>query len=237
MQSADERISRPASWHEVEYVAMRYHRSVVHVHAPAKFGPYGGQFVPETLMPALAELEAAYLALAGRRRHSRPSSSDLLRTYVGRPTPLTHARRLTAHAGRRADLPQAGRPGPHRRAQDQQRARPGAAGPAHGQAAHHRRDRRRAARRGHGHRGRAAGAGVRRLHGHGGYRPPAAQRAAHAAAGRGGAPGGQRQPHAQGRHQRGDPRLGDQRAATPTTCSARRSARIPTRPWCATSSR
>ncbi len=67
-------------------------------HLPAKFGPYGGQFVPETLMPALAELEAAYIALASDAAFAA-EYSDLLRTYVGRPTPLTHARRLTAHLG------------------------------------------------------------------------------------------------------------------------------------------
>ncbi len=67
-------------------------------HLPAKFGPYGGQFVPETLMPALAELEAAYIALASDAAFAA-EYSDLLRTYVGRPTPLTHARRLTTHLG------------------------------------------------------------------------------------------------------------------------------------------
>ncbi len=67
-------------------------------HLPAKFGPYGGQFVPETLMPALAELEAAYIALASDAAFAA-EYNDLLRTYVGRPTPLTHARRLTAHLG------------------------------------------------------------------------------------------------------------------------------------------
>ncbi|MBM4457359.1 MAG: tryptophan synthase subunit beta [Chloroflexi bacterium] len=65
---------------------------------PTKFGAYGGQFVPETLMPALAELEAAYLGV----RCDAPFHAELdelLRTYVGRPTPLTFARRLTAHCG------------------------------------------------------------------------------------------------------------------------------------------
>jgi tryptophan synthase beta chain len=64
----------------------------------AKFGPYGGQFVPDTLMPALAELEAAYISAradAGFRREL----DGLLHDYVGRPTPLTHARRLTAQLG------------------------------------------------------------------------------------------------------------------------------------------
>jgi len=65
-------------------------------HLPAKFGPYGGQFVPETLMPALAELEAAYIAFASDAVFAA-EYSDLLRTYVGRPTPLTHARRLTGY--------------------------------------------------------------------------------------------------------------------------------------------
>ncbi len=62
------------------------------------FGSYGGQFVPETLMPALAELEAAY-------REAREDSAFqerlayLLRTYVGRPTPVTFARRLSEQLG------------------------------------------------------------------------------------------------------------------------------------------
>jgi tryptophan synthase beta chain len=64
----------------------------------SKFGPYGGQFVPETLMPALLELEAAY-----QQAHDDPSfQSDLQelhKTYVGRPTPLTYARRLSDHLG------------------------------------------------------------------------------------------------------------------------------------------
>jgi tryptophan synthase beta chain len=59
---------------------------------------FGGQFVPETLMPALAELEYAYLALQDDAAFQAELDA-LLRTYVGRPTPLTHARRLTAHAG------------------------------------------------------------------------------------------------------------------------------------------
>ncbi len=65
---------------------------------PPKFGPYGGQFVPETLMPALAELESAYLAA----RHDASFQAELdhlLRTYVGRPTPLSFARRLTEKLG------------------------------------------------------------------------------------------------------------------------------------------
>jgi tryptophan synthase beta chain len=62
------------------------------------FGPYGGKFVPETLMPALDELEAAYLGAMGDAAF-RAELDDLLMTYVGRPTPLTHARRLSQHLG------------------------------------------------------------------------------------------------------------------------------------------
>jgi tryptophan synthase beta chain len=65
---------------------------------PHKFGPYGGQFVPDTLMSALDELEAAYLALRDDAGF-QAELGDLLHTYVGRPTPLTHARRLTARLG------------------------------------------------------------------------------------------------------------------------------------------
>ena len=61
---------------------------------PSKFGPYGGQFVPETLMPALIELEAAYV-----QARADPVFQDefngLMASYVGRPTPLSYARRLS----------------------------------------------------------------------------------------------------------------------------------------------
>ncbi len=64
-----------------------------------RFGDYGGQYVPETLMPALFELEAAWA-------HARVDSTfhaeldALLRDYCGRPTPLYHARRLSERVGR-----------------------------------------------------------------------------------------------------------------------------------------
>ena len=64
-----------------------------------RFGPYGGQFVPETLMPALAELEQAWLA--ARADESFHAELDgLLRDFGGRPTPLYRARRLSERAGR-----------------------------------------------------------------------------------------------------------------------------------------
>ena len=66
--------------------------------AAGHFGPYGGKFVPETLMPALDELEAAYLDAMGDAAF-RAELDRLLTTYVGRPTPLTYARRLSEHLG------------------------------------------------------------------------------------------------------------------------------------------
>jgi len=62
------------------------------------FGPYGGKFVPDTLMSALDELEAAYReAQADAAFHEE--LEGLLRDYAGRPTPLYLAERLTAHCG------------------------------------------------------------------------------------------------------------------------------------------
>jgi tryptophan synthase beta chain len=63
-----------------------------------RFGPYGGQYVPETLMPALAELEAAWLA-ARRDPAYGDELGVLLRDYAGRPTPLYLAERLSEAAG------------------------------------------------------------------------------------------------------------------------------------------
>jgi len=66
--------------------------------AGGHFGPYGGRFVPEALVPALAELAAAYDA--ARTDDGFVAELDRLRrTYAGRPTPLTDARRLSAAAG------------------------------------------------------------------------------------------------------------------------------------------
>ncbi len=63
------------------------------------FGPYGGQFVPETLMPALAELEQAWLQARADPAYEA-ELKGLLRDYAGRPSPLYRARRLSAQLGR-----------------------------------------------------------------------------------------------------------------------------------------
>ena len=64
-----------------------------------RFGPYGGQFVPETLMPALAELEQAWLQARADPAY-REELDALLRDFAGRPTPLYRARGLSERAGR-----------------------------------------------------------------------------------------------------------------------------------------
>ena len=62
-----------------------------------RFGQFGGQYVPETLMPALAELTEAWEE-AREDAAFQEEMGRLLRDYVGRPTPLHHARRLTEYA-------------------------------------------------------------------------------------------------------------------------------------------
>jgi tryptophan synthase beta chain len=65
---------------------------------PGRFGPYGGAYIPETLAPAVAALDAAY-----QQAQADPAFWDELaalhRTYTGRPTALTYAARLTEHCG------------------------------------------------------------------------------------------------------------------------------------------
>jgi tryptophan synthase beta chain len=63
-----------------------------------RFGRYGGRYVPETLMPALLELERAYLT-ARRDRSFQAELKHYLTHYVGRPTPLYLAERLTEKLG------------------------------------------------------------------------------------------------------------------------------------------
>lgn len=62
------------------------------------FGTYGGKFVPETLMPALSELESAY-AQACADQTFQQQFHALCRDYAGRPTPLYHAQKLSLKLG------------------------------------------------------------------------------------------------------------------------------------------
>jgi tryptophan synthase beta chain len=64
-----------------------------------RFGPYGGQFVPETLMPALSELEQVWVQ-AREDPTYRAELDSLLRDFGGRPTPLYKAKRLSEKTGR-----------------------------------------------------------------------------------------------------------------------------------------
>jgi tryptophan synthase beta chain len=70
----------------------------VYPDARGRFGPFGGRYVPESLMAALDELEQAYAAMqAAPDVHTQ--MAGLLKTYVGRPTPLYRAERLSEKLG------------------------------------------------------------------------------------------------------------------------------------------
>jgi tryptophan synthase beta chain len=66
--------------------------------AEGRFGDYGGRYVPETLMPLVHQLDAAYAA-AKADPEFQGELKSFLRHYVGRPSPLYFAERLTAHYG------------------------------------------------------------------------------------------------------------------------------------------
>ena len=63
-----------------------------------RFGEFGGQFAPETLMPALKELEEAFIEATADPTFDE-ELQHLLSTYVGRPTPVYHARRMSDELG------------------------------------------------------------------------------------------------------------------------------------------
>ncbi len=67
--------------------------------AKGHFGPYGGRYVPETLVKACEELTAAYHKVR-RDKKFRAELKNYLETYAGRPTPLYEAKNLSAHFGR-----------------------------------------------------------------------------------------------------------------------------------------
>ncbi len=65
---------------------------------PGMFGPYGGSFIPETLAPSVADLVAAYQAIQNDESFWQELAA-LQSTFIGRPTALTFAKRLTEHCG------------------------------------------------------------------------------------------------------------------------------------------
>ena len=73
-------------------------RRPVLVQTAGRFGPWGGRYVPETLMAALQELEREY-ERAKKDPKFKARLSELLKTFAGRPTPLFFARRLTQKLG------------------------------------------------------------------------------------------------------------------------------------------
>ena len=132
----------------------------------------GGRFMPEALVAALDELTVAWQEAMADPAFVAEFDA-ILREYAGMPEPALR-RRAAQRAGRRPDPAQARGPQPHRRPQDPQRARPGAADQADGQDPGDRRDRRRPARRRQRHRGGVLRPRLHRLHGLG--RHPAARR-------------------------------------------------------------
>ena len=72
--------------------------AIEHTPTAGRFGPYGGRYVPETLMAALNELEQAY-ADAASDPTFQAELDDLLRNFAGRPTPLYFAAHLTQQLG------------------------------------------------------------------------------------------------------------------------------------------
>ena len=91
---------------------------------PGRFGVYGGRYVPETLMAALVELEREY-EIAKADAAFQAELTSLLTDYRRPPHAALLLQAADGTTGRRKNLPQARRPAAHRRAQDQQRARPG----------------------------------------------------------------------------------------------------------------
>jgi len=81
-------------------MAVRYHNAMTNTKNSKKgyFGEFGGQFAPETLMPALAEVESAYNN-AMRDKDFTNEYQSLLTSYCGRPTQLYYAKRLTEYLG------------------------------------------------------------------------------------------------------------------------------------------
>jgi tryptophan synthase beta chain len=71
--------------------------------AQDRFGAFGGRYVPETLIPALDELEAAFASAMADAEFQR-EIADLHRNYVGRPSPLSEAPRLSEQVGARVLL-------------------------------------------------------------------------------------------------------------------------------------
>ena len=144
------------------------------------FGKYGGQYLPPQLEAPFAEIVEGVPRDRERRRLHRRAALPAQALPGTADAGLSRAHALAGQR-RRADLPQARGPQPHRRAQAQPLHGRGPAGQVHGQEEAHRRDRRRPARRRARHGRRALRPRVRDPHGRGGHREAGAERQPHAA--------------------------------------------------------
>ena len=167
------------------------------------FGIYGGRFVAETLMPLILDLEKAYADAKADPAFRREMDAHL-KNYVGRPSPLYLAERLTAHFQRKTASGLMGAKIYFKR-EDLNHTGAHKVNNVLGQIMLAKRmgKPRVIAETGAGMHGVATatlcakfGLEVRGVHGRGRRRPPAAERAAHAGARRRGARGGVRRPHA-----------------------------------------
>ena len=134
---------------------MNLYKSILPVDERGFYGEFGGSFVPPELQKNIDELQEAYLRYVDDPEFQK-EFNDLLRDYVGRPSPLYFAPRLSEKYGtnvylKREDLNHTG------------------AHKINGQKANHCRDRRRPARRGNSHSLRLDGLGMLRLYGRTGY--------------------------------------------------------------------
>ena len=196
-----------------------------------RYGPFGGRFVPETLVPAHERLEQGVRRWLADEDFQRELQLELS-SWAGRPTRIEPRAAALAPLGR-GGVAQARGSRAYRRAQDQQRARTGAAGAAPGREAHRRRDRRRPARRGERGGLRARRTALHGVHGRGGHGAPGAQRRAHAFARRHGGERDQRRSDPARGHRRGDARLGGRSGRQLLPAGLVRRARIPILTWCA----
>ena len=165
-----------------------------------RFGEFGGRFVPETLVPALEELEAEFRT-AWASEEFRAEYAELLTSYAGRPTPVTECHRLSDRLGvrvllKREDLTHTGSHKINNVLGQALLAR------RMGKQRVHRGDGGRPARRCHCHRGGAVRARLHGVHGRGRRRPAGVERLPHEAPRRRGGPGHLRKRDAQGRDQR-----------------------------------
>ncbi|HJR77433.1 MAG TPA: tryptophan synthase subunit beta [Nitrospiraceae bacterium] len=87
-----------SKWTTIDMLTAKKTASAIIPDKRGRFGAYGGRYVPETLMPALLELEREYEKARGDRRFQAEFTA-YLKQYVGRPTPLYFAERLTKKLG------------------------------------------------------------------------------------------------------------------------------------------